>query len=225
MPRIALPAQHFTTTITAAALPLAGWALHTRHLHRRLEVARRDPLTGLYGRDAFTEAATWLIRRSPLALVVLIDLDGFKALNDTAGHAAGDAVLAHTASRLDGWATIGAAGRFGGDEFTAVLPLNADDADGEDGPLTELSWLHYTLTKPVPHGGDLLSVRASVGGYLATPAVSLSEALTAADAAMYAAKLAGGGWDLASAEAMTRSRAAPRRWRRNRPATLARWAA
>ena len=224
MPRIALPAQHFTT-MTAAAVPLAGWALHTRALRRRLETARRDPLTGLYGRDAFTAAATRLIHRSPLALVVLIDLDGFKALNDTAGHAAGDAVLAHVASRLDGWATSGAAGRFGGDEFTAVLPLNDGDTDGEDGPLTELSWLHYTLTKPVPHGGDLLPVGASIGGYLTTPDTPLTGALTAADAAMYAAKRTGGGWDLTAAQALTRPGAAPRRWRRNRPGTLAGWAA
>jgi len=223
MPRIALPAQHFTT-MTAAALPLAGWALHSTHLRRRLDSARRDPLTGLYGRDAFTEAATRLIRRSPLALVVLIDLDGFKALNDASGHAAGDAVLAHTASRLDGWATTGAAGRFGGDEFTAVLPLT-DQTDGWDSAHDELSQLHHMLTEPVPHGGDLLTVGASVGGYLATPAVSLSDALTAADAAMYAAKRAGGGWDLSQDEALTRPGGAPRRWRRNRPGAMARWAA
>ena len=218
MHRLALPVQH--APLLAAALPLAGWALHTRRLHRRLDSARRDPLTGLYGRDAFTQAATRLIGRSRLALVVLVDLDGFKALNDTFGHTAGDAVLAHTASRLDGWATIGAAGRFGGDEFTAVLPLT-DHTDGWDSAYAELSELHYTLTEPVPHSGGLLAVGASVGGYLATPAVSLSGALTAADAAMYAAKLAGGGGHLANGDAPMRPGAAPRRWRRNRPGSMA----
>jgi len=223
MPRIALPPQHFTT-VTAAALPLAGWALHARRLHRRLDTARRDPLTGLYGRDAFTRAATRLIDRSPLALVVLVDLDDFKDLNDAMGHAAGDTVLARTAARLDGWATIGVAGRFGGDEFVAVLPLTGD-ADGWDSANEELADLHQSLTTPVPHDGDGLRVGASVGGYLATPDVPLSAALTAADTAMYAAKRGGGGPRLAPGGVPLGVGAAPRRWRRNRPDAVTGWAA
>ncbi len=214
MHRLALPVQH--APLLAAALPLAGWALHSTHLRRRLDTARRDPLTGLYGRDGFTRAATRLIGRGPLALVVLADLDDFKDLNDAMGHAAGDAVLAHTAARLNGWATTGMAGRFGGDEFVAVLPL-ADGVDGWDSAEAELFWLHHALTEPVPYGGDLLRVGASVGGFLATPGVSLSAALTAADTAMYAAKRAGGGPRLAAGDALLSTGAAPRRWHRNRP--------
>ncbi|WP_377271658.1 GGDEF domain-containing protein [Peterkaempfera sp. SMS 1(5)a] len=209
---IALPAQRHLPAILAASLPLAGWAATTTVLTRRLDAARRDPLTGLATRDAFTAHATRLITRRPV-LVLLVDLDGFKALNDTRGHAAGDAVLAHTAHRLRAAVgTRGAAGRFGGDEFTAALPTDPDDA------LHALASLHYQLTEPTPYDGELLPVGASVGGYLATLGTTLADALTAADAAMYAAKRNGSGWQLSEHPAPTYT-AAPRRWRRHRPAT------
>ncbi|MFJ6212232.1 GGDEF domain-containing protein [Streptomyces sp. NPDC092296] len=211
---IALPAQRHLPAVLAASLPLAGWAATATVMARRLDAARRDPLTGLHTRDAFTTRATRLTRNGPAVLVVLVDLDGFKALNDTHGHAAGDAVLTATAARLRAWATpAGAVGRFGGDEFTAAAPI---DPYGQVGPLTELSGLHHRLTRPVPYGSELLPVGASIGGHLATPGTALTDALTAADTAMYAAKHQGGGWKLA--DTPTRP-VAPRRWRRNRPAT------
>ncbi|MEU1559768.1 GGDEF domain-containing protein, partial [Streptomyces mirabilis] len=86
----------------AALLPAAaslGWAVHARWLHRRLTTARHDPLTGLWTRDAFTRRARRLLR-DPRAVVVLADVDHFKQINDTHGHAAGDALLATIAARL-----------------------------------------------------------------------------------------------------------------------------
>ncbi|MCD0483450.1 GGDEF domain-containing protein [Streptacidiphilus sp. ASG 303] len=213
----ALPAQRHLPAILAASVPLAGWAATTTVLARRLDAARRDPLTGLMTRDAFTARATRLIARRPV-LVVLVDLDGFKVLNDARGHAAGDAVLAHTAHRLAAAiGPTGAVGRFGGDEFTAALPIGPDI----DHALTALSLLHSELTEPVPFGTDLLPVGASVGGHLAAPSTPLADALTAADAAMYAAKRGGGGWELSEHPARTYT-AAPRRWRRHRPTTAER---
>ncbi|MFF7380686.1 diguanylate cyclase domain-containing protein [Streptomyces massasporeus] len=79
--------------IAASIVPLLGWAVHGGILTRRLACARRDPLTGLPTRAGWTARAEHLIRRHPNAAVLLVDLDQFKTLNDTHGHASGDAAL------------------------------------------------------------------------------------------------------------------------------------
>ncbi|MET9540425.1 GGDEF domain-containing protein [Streptomyces sp. NPDC006553] len=170
-------------TIAAAGLPALGWALHGGLLWRRLATARRDPLIGLHTRAEWTARAERLIAKHPGALVLLVDLDDFKAVNDTHGHAAGDAVLAATARRLDGWCgRHGIAARLGGDEFAAIT-THPDRTAG-------LFGLRAALDEPVTHHGHLLPVSASVGhcypGRLPVP--TLTDALSAADAAMYAAK-------------------------------------
>ncbi len=91
------------TQALALSLPLLGWAAHSGYLARQLATARRDPLTGLHTRAGWTARAERVIRRHPAAAVLLLDLDDFKALNDTHGHAAGDAALAATAARLTAW--------------------------------------------------------------------------------------------------------------------------
>lgn len=170
-------------TLIEAGLPAMGWALHGSVLARRLATARRDPLTGLHTRAGWTTRAAHLLDRHRAALVVLVDLDDFKAVNDTHGHAAGDAVLAATARRLSHWCgRHGIAARLGGDEFAALVTDPAHTL----GPAA----LRTLLARPVPHDGHLLTVSASVGcchrTELAVPA--LTDALSAADAAMYAAK-------------------------------------
>ncbi|MEV6794873.1 GGDEF domain-containing protein [Streptomyces sp. NPDC051320] len=167
----------------APALPALGWALHSGFLTRRLATARRDPLTGLHTRAGWTTRAERLITRNPGALVLLLDLDDFKAVNDTHGHAAGDAVLAATAARLDTWCDRhGLAARIGGDEFTAIVtdPTRTPGLDS----------LAASLCRPISYRGFPLPVSASVGAcYVADlPVPTLTDALAAADAAMYAAK-------------------------------------
>jgi diguanylate cyclase (GGDEF)-like protein len=200
----------------AAALPAAGWPLHAVVLRRRLERARRDPLTGLATRDVFLAKATRVLANNPRCLVVLIDLDGFKALNDTHGHAAGDAVLVHVARRLAALVEPrGFAGRLGGDEFAAVLPSTRD--------MDTLQLLHAALTVPVHHDGAALAVRASIGGRRAFGRTVLAEALAAADAAMYAAKDDGGGYRVnLPAPNTPLGGALPRRWKRQGSTTAAR---
>ncbi len=91
-------------------------------------MSRTDPLTGCLNRRGFGERAEEAIKgaatadfASPLA-VVLVDLDGFKQVNDTSGHAAGDQVLCDVATRLAGVARQGdVIGRLGGDEFAVLL--------------------------------------------------------------------------------------------------------
>ncbi|MBT2383001.1 GGDEF domain-containing protein [Streptomyces sp. ISL-11] len=183
-------------SVSAAAAPLlAGWSVHTLLLRRRIARIRLDPLTGLPGRAQFTTSARRDLR-APGAVVVLLDLDGFKAVNDTHGHAAGDAVLTAVGDRLQTWAALlgGSAGRLGGDEFaaTAVIP------DSARRPF-ELRELDEVLCSPVPFRGAELTVGASIGAFAVAglPAPALDLALRRADEAMYAAKRTGGGWRIA----------------------------
>ncbi|MFI2360462.1 diguanylate cyclase [Streptomyces anulatus] len=86
------------TLLITAAVPLTGWAVHAAALHKRLAATRRDPLTGLLRRDAYTASARRLLaRHSDNTAVIMIDADRFKAINDGLGHAAGDTVLASIA--------------------------------------------------------------------------------------------------------------------------------
>ncbi|MEU9436746.1 GGDEF domain-containing protein [Streptomyces sp. NPDC048252] len=167
---------------TASILPLLGWAVHSSVLARRLACARRDPLTGLHTRAGWTDRADHLVRRHPNATVLLVDLDHFKTLNDTHGHAAGDAALVETADRLRTWCGHnGVPGRLGGDEFVAVV---------RDLAATDLDALTAALHRPLHYDGMSLPLAASVGACTVAelPVPALTDALAAADAAMYAAK-------------------------------------
>ncbi|CAL9457532.1 GGDEF domain-containing protein [Streptomyces sp. enrichment culture] len=170
------------TQALALSLPLLGWAAHSGYLAHRLATARRDPLTGLRTRAGWTARAERLIRRHPDALVLLLDVDDFKTLNDTHGHAAGDAALTATAARLAAWCgRHGIAGRFGGDEFVAVI-CSADAAD--------IDRLVDLLHEPLTYAGKRIPAYVSVGACRVAdlPVRSLSDALSAADAHMYEIK-------------------------------------
>ncbi|MEU6503894.1 GGDEF domain-containing protein [Streptomyces californicus] len=176
--------------ITTAALPLTGWALHAAALHRQLAASRRDPLTGLLRRDAYTARARRLLtRHGDDATLVMVDADHFKAINDTLGHAAGDAVLAAFGARLTAWAGPRAAtGRLGGDEFAIVAEVPAALLERRLAQLVRM--LH---TPVVLEDGRTVDVAASVGA--ATPAAvgtrDLSALQRAADAALYEGKHTG----------------------------------
>lgn len=172
-------------TVLLSALPLmAGWAVHVRWLGARLNTARRDPLTGLVTRDGFTRRATALLKDSR-AVVVLADVDRFKHINDTHGHAAGDALLKATADRLARHVgPSGVAGRLGGDEFAAVVI----DDHGTAADL--LAVLHGVLARPVEGQDPAVRTTVSLGWVRAAdfPDDGLSGLLRRADEAMYAAK-------------------------------------
>ncbi|MEV0981970.1 GGDEF domain-containing protein [Streptomyces sp. NPDC049915] len=179
-----------TLLLTTAAVPLTGWAVHAVALHKQLAATRKDPLTGLLRRDAYTARARRLLaRHGDDTAVVLVDQDHFKAVNDTMGHPAGDAVLAATAARLTAWTGPHAAvGRLGGDEFAVVLALPADRLEERLAQLVRV--LHIPV---VLDDGRTVDVAASVGA--ATPHAVGSRDLTvlqrAADAALYDGKHSG----------------------------------
>ncbi|GHF42510.1 GGDEF domain-containing protein [Streptomyces mashuensis] len=175
------------------AAPVAGWAAHALFLARRLRTARTDPLTGLMSRAAFTSRANRAVKH-PHAAVLLLDLDGFKDINDTYGHFAGDQVLAAVGHRLDVWCADrhGFAGRLGGDEFAAVIRL-APDTD----PQIELTYgLWPKLSDAIDTGTVTIHPSGSIGICRRShrPGARLPELLRGADEAMYRAKRLGHRW-------------------------------
>lgn len=187
MPTLALPMK--TLHITAMAVPLAGWTLHSTVLRRRLVQAQHDPLTGTWRREAFTGRARRILERHPdQAVLVLADADHFKQLNDRHGHAAGDTALAAIGRRLTEWAgPTGVAGRLGGDEFAALARIEPRHQE------VRLDHLARLMARPVPYADGTLPLAVSVGA--ATPAAigsgDLPALMRAADTAMYEGKHTG----------------------------------
>ncbi|MGW7484551.1 diguanylate cyclase, partial [Nonomuraea muscovyensis] len=100
-----------------------GWTVHAIALHRRLAAAKKDPLTGLLRRDAYTARGRRILaRHRGDTTVVMVDADRFKAINDTLGHAAGDTVLVAVAAQ-DRLPVPGGAG------FARRTGMLADPAD------------------------------------------------------------------------------------------------
>ena len=167
-------------------------ALRSTDLVERLRhEATHDALTGLPNRALFAERlATAIAGRRPGSAfaVLLMDLDGFKDVNDTLGHECGDRVLVEVARRLesavDGDVTVA---RLGGDEFCLLVPLGA----GRPDVAAVVDRLHERLRAPYPVGDVELEVRASVGAALCPQhGDDGSVLLRHADVAMYAGKSA-----------------------------------
>jgi diguanylate cyclase (GGDEF)-like protein len=156
--------------------------------------AFHDPLTGVANRALFQdrlEHALALHARDGRSLAIaFLDLDDFKAVNDSFGHMAGDELLVRVAERITGALRSGdTIARLGGDEFAVLL---------EDGgnPLGSARRMADALASPFTVAGAELVVRASIGvGCLAAadPPMSADQLLGRSDAAMYAAKRSGKG--------------------------------
>ncbi|OKJ48591.1 hypothetical protein AMK27_38045 [Streptomyces sp. CB02009] len=195
--RVQGPIGQRALLITTLAVPLTGWTLHALTLHRRLTAERRDPLTGAQRRAAFERRAQrLLVRHRQDSLLCLVDLDHFKSLNDTHGHAAGDAALAATGERLARWAgPHGVVGRLGGDEF--AVATRTDTLVGGDAIRQHLQALVDALHEHVYTDAGPVAVAASVGAavpdYLGIHA--LPALMRGADVSMYRTKHSGHyGW-------------------------------
>ena len=164
--------------------------LKTREALRR--EASRDGLTGLWNRKAIMEILQRELLRSerdhqPVG-VIMIDVDHFKNINDSRGHAAGDAVLRIIASGIAAMVRpYDAVGRYGGEEFLIVAP-NCDLAEAWE--LAERVRVHVAGCSIIV-GGSSVQVSLSLGVATGDTAANLEKILHAADAALYEAKNAG----------------------------------
>ncbi len=156
---------------------------------RIAELARYDPLTGLANRALIRETIDCALVEGGCALL-FVDLDRFKSVNDSHGHAAGDVLLREVAARLRGVAGHAARlGRLGGDEFAIVLtPPTARRAERLAGAIVA------ALSKPFLVDGQTVVIGASVGWALGpADGASVDALLRAADLALYEVKGAGRG--------------------------------
>jgi len=187
--------------LTLAALMLAQWLTRARRRARRLEAdnvklseqSSHDPLTGAFNRRHCDALMAGLVRESAAGGIglMLLDVDHFKSVNDTHGHAAGDAVLVQVARRLQSLVRDrDAVVRWGGEEFVLVLPGTPAEAL----PIVAERVLAAIALEPVKLAdGRVLTVRLS-GGAVAWPAwpgQTWEEALHVADMALYLSKSGG----------------------------------
>ena len=171
---------------------LTSQRAHAEEMAALKELADTDPLTGLLNRRSFLSMAEGALQgtRSTDSLGILMaDIDHFKAVNDTYGHAAGDAVIRHVA------ASIGAnlrlqdrVARFGGEEFVAML-MNVDEAS----TLALAERIRASINaQPVRFEGQDIMVSISIGAALADPSDGdLDAIIERADFALYDAKTSG----------------------------------
>ena len=162
-----------------------------RHKERELRyMALHDALTGLANRtlmnDSLKRALARAWRDKGIVAVLLVDLDGFKEINDAYGHATGDIVLQVVAARLRKVTRVSdVTARLGGDEFVVIL----EDIHGEDDAIRIAEKLVQELARPLEGG---LHISASIGIALSAGAQITDDVLLRqADKAMYEAKLAG----------------------------------
>lgn len=144
----------------------------------------RDPLTGLRNAAGFEVALEALAQAEDDSVcVVYIDLDGFKAVNDTCGHAVGDDILRQVAGRLRLAVRAGdRVARLGGDEFAVALPCAIEVH-------AVIRRIAAHLREPIRLDGDRsISVSASMGIASRRPTEALARLTARADAAMYRAK-------------------------------------
>ncbi|MER5982225.1 EAL domain-containing protein [Streptomyces sp. NPDC001787] len=182
-----------------------GLLLNSRDVTERVRLqaqlqhnAEHDPLTDLPNRALFTARVRQALggRRSgdPGTAVLFIDLDGFKAVNDTIGHQAGDELLIQAARRLaDSVRAADTAARLGGDEFAAlIIGDGTRDQGAREYQVHEIAdRLRLTLSQPYRIGASEVRVAASIGVAFAEPAITPTDLMRNADLAMYRAKAGG----------------------------------
>ena len=165
---------------------------HADQLHHEV---RHDGLTGLANRAYVLETLEERIERSQPIALLFIDLDGFKAVNDSLGHRAGDQALVEVAKRLLATNRDGEfAGRMGGDEFVLLTPLTAFDnlvtLERYGDEIVE------SLSEPIQIEDEQVQLGASVGVCVHDGTASPDQFISSADDAMYGAKRSGGGTEV-----------------------------
>ncbi|KUL42235.1 putative bifunctional diguanylate cyclase/phosphodiesterase [Actinoplanes awajinensis] len=184
---------------------VAGYVLNTRDISDRKELqeqlvheAYHDSLTQLGNRALFRDRAAAALARTTDLTVLHLDLDGFKRVNDSLGHLAGDQLLVQVADRMKACVRAeDVVARFGADEFAVLIEsASTDEAENVARRILE------DLDQPIEVGHRSIHIRASIGLAVATllgeadladgPAEGAEQLLRNADLAMHAAKAAGG---------------------------------
>ncbi|MFG2428023.1 EAL domain-containing protein [Streptomyces sp. NPDC048590] len=182
-----------------------GLLLNSRDVTERVRLqaqlqhnAEHDPLTDLPNRALFTTRVGQALggRRAgdPGTAVLFIDLDGFKAVNDSIGHQAGDELLVQAARRLqESVRTSDTAARLGGDEFAALIVGDGTrDQAARECQVHEIAdRLRLRLSQPYRIGTGDVRVAASIGVAFAEPSITPKDLMRNADLAMYRAKAGG----------------------------------
>ncbi len=191
-------------TVAVAATVLIRQFLGTRNDERlvrdltrqRAQLARqafRDPLTEVGNRKLFLDHATDALADADdtMTAVILFDLDGFKEVNDTYGHAVGDEMLRTAAERLSAAVRSNdTVARLGGDEFVVLLPRLADDQIAD----SVANRILRDLAQPLVAGEAVLTIPASAGLAITRGSgMLLDDLLREADQALYQAKAEGKG--------------------------------
>lgn len=184
------------------------------HAERIEQLAFTDPLTGLPNRVLFKDRIAHTLatakRYERGFAVMYVDLDNFKAINDTYGHSVGDAALVEASKRLrDALRESDTVARFGGDEFVILQPIVDGPADAAD----LARKLNLALQPPVTIEGVAHSVRASIGIALYPfDATTIEDLMKRADHALYSAKREGRNrWCFADAQSARKKLAPSRR--------------
>lgn len=185
--------------LSLSAMALLQFREHTKRSEERaIYSANHDPLTGLYNRssldklyDEYVEEA----EKNNLCFIVLyLDLDGFKAVNDKFGHKAGDMLLITVAKRLEKWlGDKGDAIRIGGDEIIVLSRLRGTYS--EQSAYKSARLLLDMIELPIVDGKDIHNISSSIGGCSYQPGIitpTLDEMIQCADDHMYKSKQAGG---------------------------------
>ena len=161
---------------------------------RSLTLALTDTLTGLYNRryfEAHIEATVTRATGSGKEVsILMLDIDHFKLVNDTHGHAVGDLVLKEVAQRIaQGVREVDLAARIGGEEFVVVMPDSSDEVGIKVAERLRATVAAVPVT--VPGAPQPIPVTVSVGVAVVTPGETGSEAMRRADEALYVAKSTG----------------------------------
>ena len=184
-----------TLLVTAIVTPFIAWyVLKYLFFIKRMEqkmhhLATYDPLTHFYTRQAFFIQAQKRYRDAPSYAVAFIDVDDFKSINDTYGHAYGDNVLVDIGKRFA--QTLGddcLIGRIGGEEFALVMETDAPSMQGQ------METLRHAVTQSrIPYHTTPFGYTISIGIFEnKTPSIlTIDDALSRADQALYRAKLLG----------------------------------
>ncbi len=192
--------QTITTVRDAHGVPqhyvslFSDISVYKEHQNQLEHIAHYDALTGLPNRvllaDRMRQGMAQVARRNQRMAVAFLDLDGFKSINDTHGHEAGDQLLIALSTRMKETLRDGdTLARLGGDEFVAVLV----DLPEVQASVPMLTRLLAATSQPVQFGDVLLQVSGSIGVtfYPQQGDVDADQLLRQADQAMYQAKLAG----------------------------------